>query len=61
MYGAGADEVTVLLSRQVGVRVNAEGLQQRGEAFVNDADGDSEVTLEVNVEGGLGQINLKTS
>jgi hypothetical protein len=45
----------------VGVRVNAEGLQQRGEAFVNDAYGDSEVTLEVNVEGGLGQINLKTN
>jgi hypothetical protein len=66
----GAGEVTVLLSRQVGVRVNAgtrlgrvnaEGLQQRGEAFVNDAYGDSEVTLEVNVEGGLGQINVKTN
>jgi hypothetical protein len=65
----GAGEVTVLLPSQVGVRVNAgtglgrvnaEGLQQRGEAFVNDAYGDSEVTLEVDVEGGLGQINLKT-
>jgi len=64
----GAGEVTVLLPSQVGVRVNAgtrlgrvnaEGLQQRGEAFVNDAYGDSEVTLEVDVEGGLGQINLK--
>jgi len=65
----GAGEVTVLLPSQVGVRVNAgtrlgrvnaQGLQQRGEAFVNDAYGDSEITLEVDVEGGLGQINLKT-
>ncbi len=65
----GAGEVTVLFPSQVGVRVNAgtrlgrvntDGLQEQGEAFVNDAYGDSEVTLEVNVEGGLGQINLKT-
>jgi hypothetical protein len=64
----GAGEVTVLLPSQVRVRVNAstrlgrvnaEGLQQRGEAFVNDAYSDSEVTLEVDVEGGLGQISLK--
>ena len=64
----GAGEVTVLLPSQVGVRVNAgtrlgrvnaDGLQQRGEAFVNTAYGDSGVTLEVDVEGGLGQINLK--
>jgi hypothetical protein len=64
----GAGEVTVLLPSQVGVRVNAgarlgrvntEGLRKQGEAFVNDAYGDSDVTLEVAVQGGVGQINLK--
>jgi uncharacterized protein DUF2154 len=64
----GAGEVTVLFPSQVGVRVNAgtrlgrvntDGLQEQGEAFVNDAYGDSEVTLEVRVQGGVGQINLK--
>jgi predicted membrane protein len=64
----GAGEVTVLLPSQVGVRVNAgtrlgrvttDGLQEQGEAFVNDAYGDSDITLEVRVQGGVGQINLK--
>ena len=64
----GAGGVRVLLPSQVGVRVNAgtrlgrvntDGLQEQGEAFVNDAYGDSEVTLEVRVQGGVGQINLK--
>jgi hypothetical protein len=64
----GAGEVTVLFPSQVGVRVNAgtrlvrvntDGLQEQGEAFVNDAYGDSEVTLEVRVQRGIGQINLK--
>jgi hypothetical protein len=40
-------------------RVNAEGLRKEGEAFVNGAYGDSEATLEVDVSGGVGQINLK--
>jgi hypothetical protein len=26
---------------------------------VNDAHGDSEVTLDVNIQGGVGQINLE--
>jgi uncharacterized protein DUF2154 len=64
----GAGEVTVLLPSQVGVRVNAgtrlgrvntDGLQEQGEAYVNGAYGDSDVTLNVDVRGGLGQINLK--
>jgi hypothetical protein len=64
----GAGEVTILLPSQVGVRVNAgarlgrvnaEGLGRDGEAYVNDAYGDSEVTLQVDVSGGVGQINLK--
>ncbi len=64
----GAGEVTLLLPSQTGARVNAgtrlgrvnaDGLRQQGEAFVNDAYGGSDATLEVNVSGGVGQINLK--
>jgi hypothetical protein len=40
-------------------RVTTDGLRKQGEAFVNDAYGDSAVALEVNVSGGVGQINLK--
>ena len=63
----GAGQVTVLLPSQVGVRVdagtrlgriNADGLRREDRAFVNDAYGDSDVTLEVEVKGGAGQINL---
>jgi hypothetical protein len=61
-------EATVRLPGEVGVRVeangglgqiNAEGLQKEGDSYVNDAYGDSEVTLDVDVKGGVGQINLE--
>jgi N-terminal domain of toast_rack, DUF2154/Cell wall-active antibiotics response 4TMS YvqF len=64
----GAGEVTLLLPSQTGVRVNAgtrlgrvnaDGLRKEGEAFVNGAYGDSDATLEIEVSGGVGQINLK--
>jgi hypothetical protein len=64
----GAGEVTVLLPSRMGVkvvagtrlgRINAEGLKKSGEAYVNDAYGDSDATLKVNVTGGVGQINLE--
>ena len=64
----GAGQVTVLLPSRVGVRVdagtrlgriNADGLRREGQAFVNDTYGDSDVTLEVEVKGGAGQINLE--
>jgi hypothetical protein len=64
----GVGEATVLLPSEVGVRaraegglgkINAEGLQREGDSYVNDAYGDSDVTLEVDVRGGVGQINLK--
>jgi hypothetical protein len=64
----GVGEATVLVPREVGVRVraegglgkiNAEGFQREGEAYVNDAYGDSEVTLDVDVRGGVGSINLE--
>lgn len=64
----GAGEVTMLLPSQMGVRVNAgtrlgrvnaEGLQRDGEAYVNDAYGESGNTLEVDITGGVGQISLQ--
>ena len=64
----GVGEATVLLPSEVGVRaraegglgkINAEGLQREGDSYVNDAYGDSDVTLEVDVQGGVGEINLE--
>jgi hypothetical protein len=64
----GVGEATVQLPSEVGVRVraedglskiNAEGLQREGGSYVNDAYGDSEVILQVDVQGGVGQINLE--
>ncbi len=64
----GAGQVTMLLPSRMGVRVNAgtrlgrinaEGLRKEGDALVNDAYGDSDATLEVDITGGAGQINLQ--
>jgi Cell wall-active antibiotics response 4TMS YvqF len=64
----GVGEATVLLPSEVGVRaraegglgeINAKGLQREGELYVNDAYGDSDVALNVDVQGGVGQINLE--
>jgi hypothetical protein len=64
----GVGEATVLLPSEVGARVRAEdglgkinatGLQREGHAYINDASGSSDVTLEVDVQGGVGQINLE--
>jgi hypothetical protein len=64
----GVGEATVLVPSKVGVRVraegglgkiNAEGFQREGEAYVNDAYGDSDVSLNVDVQGGVGSINLE--
>ena len=64
----GVGEATVLVPSEVGVRVRAEGglgkinaggFRREGQAYVNDAYGDSEVTLDVDVRGGVGTINLE--
>jgi hypothetical protein len=64
----GVGEATVLLPSEVGARVsadgglgkiNAEGLRMKGDSYVNDAYGDSEVTVDVHIQGGVGQITLK--
>ena len=64
----GVGEATVRLPGEVGVRVDAEGgfveintdgLHSEGEAYVNDAFGDSDVTLDVHIRGSVGKINPK--
>ena len=64
----GVGEATVMLPSGVGVKakaqgglgkINAEGLKRVGDSYVNDAYGESDVTLNVDVQGGVGQINLE--
>jgi hypothetical protein len=64
----GVGEATVLLPSGVGVKakaegglgkINAKGLKKVGDSYVNDAYGESDVNLSVDVKGGVGQINLK--
>ena len=64
----GVGEATVELPSEVGVKakaqgglgkINAEGLKRVGDSYVNDAYGESDVTLNVDVQGGVGQINLE--
>jgi hypothetical protein len=65
---SGAADITVRLPREVGARVTVEsgphtiettGLTKDGDVYTNAAYGVSEVTLQVNVEAGIGQINLQ--
>jgi hypothetical protein len=64
----GVGEATVMLPSEVGVKakaqgglgkINAEGLERVGDSYVNDAYGESNVTLNVDVQGGVGEINLE--
>jgi hypothetical protein len=64
----GVGKATVRLPRDVGVQVYAKRgigevrpgeLKKEGDAYVNDAYGKSPVTLRINVETGIGEINLE--
>jgi N-terminal domain of toast_rack, DUF2154 len=64
----GVGEATVLLPSGVGVKakaegglgkIHAEGLKKVGDSYVNDAYGESDVNLDVDVRGGVGEINLE--
>jgi hypothetical protein len=66
----GVGELTVLLPQDMGARievagglgeVDASGLRVEGDAYTNDAYGESPATLEVEIEGGIGQVNLEVS
>lgn len=64
---AGVSRFTVVLPSEVGARVeidgisrvNASSLTQDGNTYVNDAYGVSDVTLDINIEAGIGEINLE--
>ena len=64
----GIGQATVRFPRDVGVRVQARGgigeirahdFAKDGDTYTNEAYGKSPVTLAVEVEGGIGQINLE--
>src|SRR5919112_5079133 len=64
----GVGEATVLLPSEVGVKakaqgglgkINVKGLNKVGDAYVNDAYGESDTNLSVDVKGGVGEINLE--
>jgi hypothetical protein len=65
---AGAAIVTVRLPKDVGVRVevdagpiaiNASGLTKDGNIYTNAAYGMSDVTLQINIKAGIGQLDLE--
>ena len=65
---AGAGDITVRLPKGVGTRVKvnagmgtieAPGLEQNENIYTNATYGESEITLQVDIDAGLGQINLE--
>jgi len=67
-FDTGAANITVRLPRDVGVRVEVEagvgrveasGLKQDGYVYTNEAYGTSDATLHINIQAGIGQINLE--
>ncbi len=64
----GVGEATVLLPDDVGVEarvggglgdVDASGLTRRGDVYVNEAYSASEATIRLDIEGGIGGVNLQ--
>ncbi|MGH3924812.1 MAG: toast rack family protein [Pseudonocardiaceae bacterium] len=65
---AGVGQLTLRLPENVGARVevdrgigvvDAEGLRRDGDAYVNDAFGETAVTMRVMVNAGIGKIDLE--
>lgn len=64
----GVGEASLLLPSEVGVRVNVTGglgsvetlgFRRQGEYYVNDAFGDSTVTIDLDILGAIGSIKLE--
>lgn len=64
----GVGQLTVLLPSDVGVRadveqgmgaVNAPGSVEDGDLLVNEAYGESEATISLNIDSGVGETNLE--
>jgi len=65
----GVGRATIRLPKNVGVRahavggigsIRARGLKREGDAYVNDAYGSSGVAVRLDIQGGIGEINLET-
>ena len=65
----GVGEIAVVVPSSIGVRVKADtgigsfnthGLKKRGDAFVNDAYDDSESTISLSIDAGIGKITVET-
>jgi predicted membrane protein len=63
----GVGECTIHLPRDAGIYatgsggigdIHVEGLRKQGDHWVNDAYDNAKVKIRVEVEGGIGQINL---
>lgn len=68
ILNAGAGDITMRLPRDVGTRVKVNaglgaietrGLEQNENIYTNAAYGESEITLQVDIDAGVGQINLE--
>lgn len=66
----GVGEATIILPRAIGIRVTtntglgdilAYDLRQNGKVYTNDAYGNSPIQLTIDVEGGVGKIELRLS
>jgi hypothetical protein len=66
----GVGQATVILPADIGVRaevrgglgaINADGLMKDGAAYVNEAYGTSDITVTLDVEAGVGEINLQVT
>jgi hypothetical protein len=67
---AGAADLRIRLPKDVGARVEvdagptiveASGLAKDGNVYTNDAYGASEVTLQIDLEAGIGRVNLEVA
>lgn len=65
----GVGEITVLVPSSIGVRVEADtgigsfnthGLKKRDGAYVNDAYGETESTITLSIDAGIGKITVET-
>lgn len=63
----GVGKATLHLPRDVGVRVrvqgglgavHAKGFSKKGDTYTNDAYGQSRVNLKIDIQGGVGEVNL---
>jgi hypothetical protein len=50
--------VIVIVDSGIG-EIKTSGLTKAGDTYINDAYGESDVTLEIDVDAGIGQINLE--